>query len=362
MSRPASVSASVFGLAIWKEPGAPASEVAVPAAAAAQRDLVEFERLVRGFRSFHLLGTDRVGRDYLSRLIYGSQISLLIAFATVVISGLIGTTLGVIAGYFGGRVDMVVNFLINTRLERMQRPTGLADDDHKLELARRFGADHTIVVDQEDTVQRVQEITDGRGADVTLELTPIAQDPVSHALECTKHGGRVVLAGLKGGKAVPLNTDMMINRALTIVGAYGVNAAANKEAIRIIHSEQFPLHEMHTHTLGLDDAADLVEPAYASDGEAGVAALDGDAPQVLGADPGGEGEQQATLERGVVEERVAEAGPAVLEGDLAGDLVEDDDVGRQACLDGVLGEDALGEPVQGGDRRGVDLLERRAEL
>lgn len=64
----------------------------------------------------HLLGTDRVGRDYLSRLIYGSQISLLIGFATVVISGLIGTTLGVIAGYFGGRVDMVVNFLINTRL------------------------------------------------------------------------------------------------------------------------------------------------------------------------------------------------------------------------------------------------------
>jgi peptide/nickel transport system permease protein len=64
----------------------------------------------------HLLGTDRVGRDYLSRLIYGSRISLLIGFATVLISGLIGTTLGVVAGYFGGRVDMVVNFLINTRL------------------------------------------------------------------------------------------------------------------------------------------------------------------------------------------------------------------------------------------------------
>jgi peptide/nickel transport system permease protein len=67
-------------------------------------------------RPEHLLGTDRVGRDYLSRLIYGSQISLLIGFATVLISGLIGTTLGVVAGYFGGRVDMVVNFLINTRL------------------------------------------------------------------------------------------------------------------------------------------------------------------------------------------------------------------------------------------------------
>ena len=62
------------------------------------------------------LGTDKVGRDYLSRLIYGAQISLLIGFLTVLISGIIGTALGVIAGYFGGRVDMVVNFIINTRL------------------------------------------------------------------------------------------------------------------------------------------------------------------------------------------------------------------------------------------------------
>lgn len=62
------------------------------------------------------LGTDKVGRDYLSRLIYGSQVSLLIGFSTMLISGVIGTVLGVSAGYFGGRVDTVVNFIINTRL------------------------------------------------------------------------------------------------------------------------------------------------------------------------------------------------------------------------------------------------------
>ena len=66
--------------------------------------------------ALYALGTDKVGRDYLSRLIYGAQISLLIGFLTVLISGIIGTSLGVIAGYFGGRVDMVVNFIINTRL------------------------------------------------------------------------------------------------------------------------------------------------------------------------------------------------------------------------------------------------------
>jgi len=62
------------------------------------------------------LGTDNLGRDYLSRLMYGARISLLIGVSAMVISGLIGTFLGVIAGYFGGRVDMIVSFMITTRI------------------------------------------------------------------------------------------------------------------------------------------------------------------------------------------------------------------------------------------------------
>jgi peptide/nickel transport system permease protein len=64
----------------------------------------------------HVLGTDQLGRDYLSRLIYGSRISLLIGATAAAMSGIIGTTLGVLAGYFGGRVDLVVSFIITTRL------------------------------------------------------------------------------------------------------------------------------------------------------------------------------------------------------------------------------------------------------
>ncbi|KMO37632.1 peptide ABC transporter permease [Methylobacterium tarhaniae] len=64
----------------------------------------------------HLLGTDKLGRDYLSRLIYGSQISLLIGLSAALISGAIGTTLGVLAGYYGGRVDAVVSYVVTTRL------------------------------------------------------------------------------------------------------------------------------------------------------------------------------------------------------------------------------------------------------
>ncbi|PWC13044.1 ABC transporter permease [Brenneria corticis] len=64
----------------------------------------------------HPLGTDQLGRDYLARLVYGARISLLIGFCVTLMSGFIGITLGLIAGYAGGVWDNVIGFLITTRL------------------------------------------------------------------------------------------------------------------------------------------------------------------------------------------------------------------------------------------------------
>jgi threonine dehydrogenase-like Zn-dependent dehydrogenase len=135
--------------------------------------------------------------------------------------------------------------------------TGLAADAHKLALARELGADHTIVVDgdaAENTVERVEEITGGELADLVLELTPLAAGPVSDALLAARRGGRVVLAGLKGNREIPVRTDLIINRALTVRGAFGVDAKGMADAIALIESRRFPLEKMHTHTFGLDDA------------------------------------------------------------------------------------------------------------
>ena len=64
----------------------------------------------------HPLGTDGFGRDYLTRLMYGSRVSLLIGFCAAMISAVIGGTAGIIGGYFGGRTDSVVMYLVNVKL------------------------------------------------------------------------------------------------------------------------------------------------------------------------------------------------------------------------------------------------------
>ncbi len=75
-------------------------------------------RLVTPFNraSGHLLGSDQLGRDILSRLIYGSRVSLMVGAIAVLIAGSVGVSLGLLSGYYGGRIDSVISWLANVQL------------------------------------------------------------------------------------------------------------------------------------------------------------------------------------------------------------------------------------------------------
>jgi len=66
-----------------------------------------------GGTSDHLLGTDQVGRDLLSRVIYGGRISLIVGVSAVILSATIGILAGLAAGYFGGSIDWIIMTLVN---------------------------------------------------------------------------------------------------------------------------------------------------------------------------------------------------------------------------------------------------------
>jgi len=71
---------------------------------------------MRGGSRANLLGTDSLGRDILSRLIYGARVSILVGLASVVISGMVGITLGLLAGFFGGKLDDLIMGLAEVQL------------------------------------------------------------------------------------------------------------------------------------------------------------------------------------------------------------------------------------------------------
>ncbi len=137
--------------------------------------------------------------------------------------------------------------------------TGIAADARKLELAREFGAHHTIDVENENAVRRVQELTDGRGADVVVDVSSYATEPIVQSLDFAALGGTVVLAGTKGFKSVPdFVSDKIVMKEITLRGAIGVTSTGYANAIRLLEAGTSPLARMHTHQFDLRDAEQAI--------------------------------------------------------------------------------------------------------
>jgi threonine dehydrogenase-like Zn-dependent dehydrogenase len=138
--------------------------------------------------------------------------------------------------------------------------TGLRRDAAKLALARELGADHTIDIEAEDARRRLRELTNGHGADVIVEVSAYAPEPVAEALYYAAMGARIVLAGVKGFKPVPdFISDLIVAKEITIKGAFGVTSKSYRSAIRLIESGRIPVAKMHTHDFALEDAEHAIQ-------------------------------------------------------------------------------------------------------
>lgn len=138
--------------------------------------------------------------------------------------------------------------------------TGLARDAHKLALARDLGAHAVIVADQENVVKRVMELTNNRGVDVVVDLTPVATQPIVDAVDAVRIGGTIVLAGIKGGSAtVPLDSDRVVVKELTVQGVFTQTGPAYDQAISLLARDSAKFTRLHTHEFPLQRAADAIE-------------------------------------------------------------------------------------------------------
>lgn len=133
--------------------------------------------------------------------------------------------------------------------------TGTSQDTLRLSLARELGADETIVVDDEDPVERVIEATDGRLADVVVDVSAFATEPITQAIEMVRPGGTVVVAGLKSFKPIPdFISDKLITKEIAMLGVLSSSWSSVEKSIDIIRRRGDQLARLCTHHYPVEEA------------------------------------------------------------------------------------------------------------
>ena len=130
--------------------------------------------------------------------------------------------------------------------------SGVAADADRLVLARRWGADLTVEADRADVVAAVADETGGAMADVVVDVSgsPAA---LASSVAAVRKRGTLVLAGLSGGRKVPVEIDALVWNEIRVQGAFTASSPALRATMELIESTGFKPEEMISHTFGLDD-------------------------------------------------------------------------------------------------------------
>lgn len=138
--------------------------------------------------------------------------------------------------------------------------TGTKHDAYRLELARELGADATIDVDAEAPVERVMELTNGRKADVVLDVSMGAVEPIVQAMDMVKKGGTIVVAGVKTHNTIDnFSTDKLLFNEIAMLGVLSSDWEDTDKAIGILQDKWEGLTKLCTHAYPLGEAEKAVQ-------------------------------------------------------------------------------------------------------
>ncbi len=126
---------------------------------------------------------------------------------------------------------------------------GTRDDAARLELARKLGADHTMVVDEEDALGQTLELTEGYGVDIALECSG-HPDGASLALQLVRKQGKYTQVGLFG-RPINIDFEQIAFKELQTTGSLGQKPTAWKRSLDLLASGKIDVHSLISHTFPL---------------------------------------------------------------------------------------------------------------
>jgi threonine dehydrogenase-like Zn-dependent dehydrogenase len=132
--------------------------------------------------------------------------------------------------------------------------TGLARDAHRLEVAKKLGADYTVEVDRESLAEVVHRVTDGQLADLVIDVSSGgAGEVINGALELIRKRGKMLTAAYKRRPIDGFAIDTVIRQQITLRGVRGHSYRAVEMALSLMAQHTVDLEAMSTHEFGLDD-------------------------------------------------------------------------------------------------------------
>jgi alcohol dehydrogenase len=139
--------------------------------------------------------------------------------------------------------------------------TGMSRDRRRMELAKKFGADLTIDVETIDPVKAVSEMTEGRMADIVMDVTGNPKGAVI-AIDLVKKKGTVVIPGFYGmDREIPLVLDKIVFKEARLQGVFSHDSQSVIPALRLAESGKYPIEKMVTHRFPLEQAEQAVKVA-----------------------------------------------------------------------------------------------------